>query len=286
MRRITVDGGRLGRGDVETTLDIEAMIGTAPGAQVYLYSFRDFTEAYAVDVYNKIVDDNLVDAVNSSWGGCEYFKKTRLGHAYARAANLIFEQGAAKGITFPIATGDFGWVTCKHDRTIDITTADDSPHALAVGGTTLHVEKHGYWESERAWHGSAGGISLVFPVPKYQRDTPHIVGAGRNVPDIAFDANPYFGFAERWHALWVGAGGTSLGSPLWTGLEAQIDQYIGARIGWVNPELYAIEQSSSYRTTFHDIEKGNNGGFRALRGYDLVTGIGSPIGWPLAQALK
>lgn len=199
---------------------------------------------------------------------------------------MIFEQGSAKGITFSIATGDFGWVTCKHGKTIDITTADDSPHALAVGGTTLHVEKHGYWESERAWHESAGGISLVFPTPKYQRDIPHIIGAGRNIPDIAFDANPYFGFAERWHALWVGVGGTSLGSPLWTGLEAQMDQYIGTRIGWVNPQLYAIEQSSSYRTTFHDIEKGNNGGFHALRGYDLVTGIGSPIGWPLAQALK
>jgi subtilase family serine protease len=286
LRRITVDGGRLGRNDVETTLDIEAMIGTAPGAQVYMYSFGDFTEAGAVDVYNTIVDDNLVDAVNSSWGGCEYFKKTRLGHFYAMAANLIFEQGAAKGITFPIATGDFGWVTCTHDRTIDETTADDTPHALAVGGTTLNVDADGYWVSEKAWHGSAGGVSLVFPLPKYQSEIPNVVGGGRNLPDVAFDANPHVGFAERWHHIWVGAGGTSLGSPLWVGLEAQMDQYIGTRIGFVNPELYALEQGPSYGRVFHDITEGNNGGYRALPGYDLVTGIGSPIGWPLAQALK
>jgi subtilase family serine protease len=287
LRRIKVDGGHLGGpGDLETTLDIEAMMGTAPGAQVYLYSFARFTEAGATDVYNTVVNDNLVDAVNSSWGGCEYFKKRRLGHFYAEAANLIFEQGAAKGITFPIATGDFGWTTCIHDHTIDETTADDSTHALAVGGTTLHVDTNAHWMAETAWSGSAGGVSLVFPVPKYQRDVSNIVGAGRNLPDVAFDANPYTGFAERWRRIWVGAGGTSLGSPLWVGLEAQMDEYIGGRIGFVNPLIYAIEQGPSYATVFHDIVKGNNGGYRALRGYDQVTGIGTPIGWPLAQALK
>jgi kumamolisin len=286
LKRITVDGGRLGRGDVETTLDIEAIIGIAPGAQVYLYSFKDFTESGATDLYNTVVDDNFVDALNSSWGGCEGFKKNRLGSVYARAANVIFKQGEAKGITFPIATGDFGWQTCRHDRTIDETTADDTPHALAVGGTTLHVDDNGYWVSEKAWHGSAGGVSLVFALPKYQTEVGNIIGAGRNLPDVAFDANPHVGFAERWHKIWVGAGGTSLGSPLWTALEAQMDQYIGSRIGFVNPELYALEQGPSYSTVFHDIVNGNNGGYRALPGYDLVTGIGSPIGWPLAQALK
>lgn len=275
-----------GPGNLETTLAIEVMMGTAPEAQIYLYSFNDFTEEDATEVYNTVVNDNFVDAVNSSWGGCEYFKKRRLGHVYATAANLIFKQGAAKGITFPIATGDFGWTTCIHDHTIDLTTADDTPHALAVGGTTLRVDANANWVSETAWRGSAGGVSPVFPVPKYQREISNIVGAGRNIPDVSFDANPHTGFAEHWHRIWVGAGGTSLGSPLWVGLEAQMDQYIGGRIGFVQPLLYAIEQGPSYHTVFHDIVRGTNGGYRALRGYDLVTGIGTPIGWPLAQALK
>jgi subtilase family serine protease len=286
LHRIAVDGGRFGRGDIETTIDIEAMLGTAPGALVYQYSFTDFTEAYGLDTYNAVVDDNLVDVANSSWGGCESFKKGRLGHAFARAANLIFEQGAAKGITFPIATGDFGWASCLHDRTLDITTADDTPHALAMGGTTLHVDTNGNWVSEAGWHGSAGGISTVFPVPYYQREVHHIVGGGRNIPDVAMSANPHFGFAGNWHQIWVGAGGTSLGGPLWSGLEAQMDQYIGGRIGFVNPEFYELEQGPSYHTVFHDEVKGNNGGFNCFRGYDLVTGIGSPIGWELAKALK
>lgn len=286
LRRIAVDGGRFGHDDVETTLDVEAMTGTAPGAQVYLYSFPDFTDSYAEDAYNAIVNDDIVDAANSSWGGCESDTRRQLGHAFALASNLIFEQGAAKGITFPIATGDGGWRTCIHDGTIDETTADSDPYALAVGGTTLNVDSNGNWLSETAWHGSAGGVSVVFPVPSYQREMPNIVGAGRNIPDVALDANPYTGFAERWHHQWVGAGGTSLGSPLWVGFEGQVDQYLGGRIGFVNPELYTLAEGGSYTTVFHDIVKGDNGGYRAVRGFDLVTGVGSPIGWPLAQALK
>jgi subtilase family serine protease len=143
LRRVAVDGGHFGHNDVETTLDVEAMTGTTPGAQVYLYSFPDFTDAYAEDAYNTIVDDNVVDAANSSWGGCESDRRRPLGHAFALASNLIFEQGAAKGITFPIATGDGGWQTCRHDGTIDETTADSDPYALAVGGTTLNVDGNG-----------------------------------------------------------------------------------------------------------------------------------------------
>lgn len=286
LRRIAVDGGRFGFGDVETTLDIEVIMGTAPGAQVYLYSFPEFTDVYAEDAYNAVVDDDIVDAANSSWGGCESFRDGKLGHAFARASDAIFEQGAAKGITFPIATGDGGWETCRHHDTVDETTADSDPYALAVGGTTLRVDAGGNWIRESAWHGSAGGISVLFGLPRYQRRTHHVVGAGRNIPDIALDANPHFGFSERWHHIWVGAGGTSLGSPLWVGLEGQIDEYLGGRIGFVNPELYAIERGPSYESVFHDVHRGNNGGYRALRGYDLVTGLGSPIGWPLAQALR
>jgi kumamolisin len=73
---------------------------------------------------------------------------------------------------------------------------------------------------------------------------------------------------------------------MWVALEAQIDQYIGGRLGSLNPQLYAFEQGPSYGKLFHDIVKGGNGGYHALRGFDLVTGIGTPIGWPLAQALK
>jgi subtilase family serine protease len=284
--RVTVDGGHLGYYDVETTLDVEAMTGTAPGAQVYLYSFPEFTDQDAEDAYNKVVSDNLVDAANSSWGGCEADHKHALGYAFALASNAIFKQGGAKGITFPIATGDYGWKTCRSHGTINETTADSDPYALAVGGTTLTVDGNGNWVSEKGWRGSAGGVSVVFPVPNYQKRVRTLVGNGRNIPDISLDADPNTGFAEILHSRWFVVGGTSMASPLWVGLEGQIDEYLGTRVGFVNPALYSLARGPQYRTIMHDITTGNNGGYRAVRGFDLVTGLGTPIGMPMAQALQ
>jgi kumamolisin len=283
LQRIAVDGGHLGRYDIETTLDVEAMSGTSPGAQVYLYSFPEFTNVHAEDAYNQIVSDDLVDAANSSWGGCEAVERGRLGRDFALASNQIFEQGAAEGITFAIATGDDGWRTCVTGHLVNETTADSDPYALAVGGTRLRVDHRGDWVDERGWSGSAGGVSVLFALPDYQSGVPNVVGTGRNIPDVALDAAPATGMAELLKGKWFVVGGTSMSSPLWVGLEAQIDQFEGSRIGFVNPRLYGLLQSSAYPSAFHDIVRGDNGGYRAVAGYDLVTGVGSPDGWGLAQ---
>ena len=53
----------------------------------------------------------------------------------------------------------------------------------------------------------------------------------------------------------------------------------------MNPALYRIASSAPYRAAFHDVTKGNNtvkfppqvfAGYRATRGWDAVTGLGSP----------
>lgn len=284
LNRIPVDGGNLGKYDVETTLDVEAMTSTAPGAQVYLYSFPSFTDVHAEDAYNKIVSDDIVDAANSSWGGCEADTKGQLGNAFALASNQIFEQGSALGITFPIATGDQGSKTCVTNGIVNETTADSDPYALAVGGTFLKVDKKGNWVKEKGWGGSAGGVSVVFALPDYQTGVPHVITSGRNIPDVSLDAAPDTGMAELLHGSWFVVGGTSMASPLWVGLEGQIDEYKKTRIGFVNPELYTLLQSSQYSSLFHDMTAGDNGGYKAGPGFDLVTGIGTPIGWPLAQS--
>jgi subtilase family serine protease len=284
LTRIKVDGGAIGHFDVETTLDVEGMTGTAPGAKVYLYSFAEFTDTDAEDAYNQIVSDDVVDAANSSWGGCESDTKGQLGNAFALASNQIFEQGSSVGITFPIATGDQGSRTCVDGGKVDETTADSDPYALAVGGTTLKVNKKGTWVREKGWRGSAGGVSVVFPLPTYQSGVPNIITSGRNIPDVSLDSNPRSGMAELKGGKWFYVGGTSMASPLWVGLEAQIDQLQNTRIGFVNPRLYQLLQGSQYGTLFHDITDGSNGGYKDLPGFDQVTGIGSPLGMALAQA--
>jgi subtilase family serine protease len=78
-------------------------------------------------------------------------------------------------------------------------------------------------------------------------------------------------------------GGTSAGSPQWAGLAAIADQMAHHRLGDINPALYSIANSSSkYRSAFHDVTTGNNdvpeigAGFDARRGWDAVTGLGTP----------
>jgi kumamolisin len=58
-----------------------------------------------------------------------------------------------------------------------------------------------------------------------------------------------------------------------------------ARLGFINPYLYAFGVSSSYNTDFHDITSGKSGSYSAVVGYDLVTGWGSPNGVNLINAL-
>ena len=80
-------------------------------------------------------------------------------------------------------------------------------------------------------------------------------------------------------------GGTSASAPLWAGLIALADQHAGRHLGFVNAALYRIGRSTRYRRAFHDVTAGSNtarfpprtiAGYHAARGWDPVTGWGSP----------
>jgi len=76
---------------------------------------------------------------------------------------------------------------------------------------------------------------------------------------------------------------------MWAGYIALVNQQLVAdgdpTIGFINPYLYAFGVSSSYDTDFHDITSGKSGSYSAVKGYDLVTGWGSPNGQGLINAL-
>jgi subtilase family serine protease len=89
-------------------------------------------------------------------------------------------------------------------------------------------------------------------------------------------------------------GGTSAGSPQWAAIGAITDQLAGHRLGNINPSLYAITKLSG--GAYHDIADGSNNsvpdgnggtitGFTAVPGYDMATGIGSPISSVLSPLL-
>jgi subtilase family serine protease len=122
----------------------------------------------------------------------------------------------------------------------------------------------------------------------------------REIPDISADADQYTPYGEfctgnlstpnsfcatfssdTTPVGWFGVGGTSLSSPLWSGIIADRDGFLGRRSGNINPLIYQLYRTDPGRF-FHDITGAgqvakNNGHFATRPGYDLATGIGTPI---------
>src|SRR5262245_17112832 len=76
------------------------------------------------------------------------------------------------------------------------------------------------------------------------------------------------------------------------------DQLAGGRVGEVNKTLYHLGKGGNASTYFHDITTGDNGlidvgpgtgtpiaGFNAGPGYDMATGLGTPIASTLVPAI-
>jgi kumamolisin len=82
------------------------------------------------------------------------------------------------------------------------------------------------------------------PTPKVTHGT----GSGRAVPDVSADADPYSGYllyspsfaGAGQPTLQGGWGGTSFVAPQLNGSTAVIDSYLGHRVGFWNPSIYAF----------------------------------------------
>jgi hypothetical protein len=171
------------------------------------------------------------------------------------------------GVTFVFATGDDGG-TAEYPSS--------SPNVLSVGGTTLQLSWPPQWQSEYAWWYGGGGQSKYEGVPSYQD------GLGltsRGTPDVSFNADPYSGFAvfdSYGSRGWEQFGGTSAGTPQWAALLAIVNQgrVLAGKTPLANGQaaLYAMPSGD-----FHDIVDGDNQTSSAVPGYDLASGLGSPI---------
>lgn len=298
VRRIPVDGGYIGPPQGEATLDVETISALAPGANIDAYEFPPTTRGI-LDTFNQIVADNVVDAFSNSWGGCEITEP-----ALAREAEkTMFEQAALKGITVISMSGNSGAYGCYKRPAVEADASN--PYDTAVGG--VHVDVHprtgaflstlGTWSVAltKGPYGSGGGVSREWPLPSYQRKVA-VDTSGRNVPDLALAGD----IEDSWYfkGCWCGPiGGTDWAAPAFNAMLEETNQVIGhengvriLRAGFVNPSLYAAYGAVGERA-FTDVTQGSNGvpkigpGYNAGAGYDLVTGLGTPVGMGLAEYL-
>jgi subtilase family serine protease len=151
--------------------------------------------------------------------------------------------------------------------------------------------------------GGGGGVSSFWPAPLYQRGVRGIrktepnqsiifddgTGpvdlldlpanfAGRNVPDVSLDADPFSGyllFSTPDGGLLSGFGGTSFVAPQLNGIMALVSQANGGRrLGLINPMLYRFKRQVGSTASLVDITAGNNWFYAGIPGYDPGAGLG------------
>ncbi|MBC5804788.1 MAG: hypothetical protein DLM63_04280 [Solirubrobacterales bacterium] len=297
---IHVDGttdqfGNVPPSDLEPTNDVERVIATAPGATVNLYVVPDCFTSQFVDMFEQIADDGHAVSMSVSYGLPE------ADYAVFGIAEDLFGQSKAleeiqdENITSFAASGDNGsWgdsLATGLVNILDVSYPASDPTVLSVGGTTVEQTLLGTRLFEYAWGGSGGGYSGIFPIPPWQSHTPGVAsGLFKNVPDVAFDADPNTGAAVAWIVSLpppiFPVGGTSISSPTWAAILALVNQNRRSRhstdLTNVPRALYALQGTSAY----YDITVGANGYFRAKPGYDNVTGLGVPNVAKLVKALQ
>jgi kumamolisin len=113
---------------------------------------------------------------------------------------------------------------------------------------------------------------------------------GRWLPDVAAHAGFRPGVAMRLAGQSFAGGGTSAATPIWAALVARIGAELGRPLGWLTPALYRVAGGG-----FRDIRAGHNDmspvsgqalHYRAGPGWDACTGLGSPDGTALLEALR
>jgi subtilase family serine protease len=284
----------------EIALDVESAHAVAPAATINLVIAKSDEDSDILAAERYAVDNNLGDVLSQSYGEAESCESA----SDRNAAHALYAKAAVMGISVFASTGDFGAAqpTCDFSsfiKSAGVPAAD--PLVTSVGATSLTANQpKGKYVSETGWNdqygSSGGGFSAIYSRPGYQA-LDHANSAGRGVPDVSYSGDVNNGLLIAWSQgdpANVGEffiyGGTSAGSPQWAAITALADQAANHRLGFLNPALYAIAATPQYSDVFHDVTTGNNTvtvadangnpltitGFDAGKGWDAVTGLGSP----------
>src|SRR6185437_3541067 len=243
----------------EISLDVEWAHAMAPKANIVLVEANSSNLGDLLGAVNTARNMPAVSVISMSWGSSEFRGETSYDSYFTTPAGH-------PGITFVGSSGDQGapglWPAL-------------SSNVLAVGGTTLGLSGGGY-ASETAWSDSGGGLSRYENEPAFQNNVQ--TTGSRSTPDVSYDADPRSGFAvydSYGSGGWMVIGGTSAGAPQWAALVAIADQGLAqagkGSLDGAQSRLYQLSSSD-----FHDATVGGNG-YSAGAGYDLATGLGSPL---------
>ena len=208
----------------EQSLDVEAVHGMAPAADVAYYGAASCYDDDLMAALAQTVADNRASLVTNSWGepnrvvdgGVTY---PTIDGTLAAAYESIFQQGAVQGVGFYFSSGDSGDDAAAWGvKGTDYPTSD--PWVTSVGGTSLGIDQDGKREFETGWgtekfslsstgwvakgflYGAGGGCAFNGTLgqttftwedtPGYQQGVATGCGS-RGVPDVSALADPNTG---------------------------------------------------------------------------------------------
>ena len=294
-----IDPGTTSGGDQdEATLDVDRVMGTAPGAGVDLVVSGDSRTVSGIYTAAAYEVNTLVDPVMSiSFGDCE----ANAGQQGVSVWDTLFSAAAAEGISVMVSSGDSGAAGCDGDsNTLPLTQKASinyicsSSYATCVGGTEFADTSSAgsYWSTqngsgessavgyipEGAWNeptsgtgkyvaaGTGGGASAYIAKPSWQTGTGVPQDGKRDVPDVSLSSAVHDGYLAC--LAYAGGdcsqqkfevfGGTSAAAPAMAGIVALMNTATGSAAGNVNPLLYQLAANGA-NGVFHDVTETTTG---------------------------
>lgn len=153
------------------------------------------------------------------------------------------------------------------------------------GGVSCYFEAPHYQRGLAGRQRTPAAFNNLFYYPNYPSQTGAILDftidagyAGRNLPDVSLNADPFTGYLTCEAGLfYAGNGGTSFVAPQLNGIASLLTQAAGRRIGFLNPQLYDLYKKYGYgaKSPFNAITTGDNLYWKAIPDYNPASGIGT-----------
>lgn len=283
---------------VEATLDIEMVAGLAPGSNIVVYqtdinAAKTLADAWTLinNELQQIINDNTKNSggniVSFGLGSAEAF----LSNDEIKALDQSFEiLEKTEHLTVFVDSGDCAAFADGTYNSLSVSYPASDPYVVSVGGTILGADSSGR-SVELAWSdgsnrkscnngwGTGGGVSGLFKQPTWQ------TGAGvknqysrgmRQVPDVSGIA---LGLQLYYSGKWYTINGTSGTTPIWAAGMALVNEGLIQQAGvyGYGPSLfYVIANNSNGKHPYYDITDGDNLYYKAAKGWDYPTGLGTP----------
>ncbi|KAJ7626996.1 subtilisin-like protein [Roridomyces roridus] len=277
-----LNGTIVQRAGATQDLDTQMVIGLASGVEaVYLSVGPEPTSDALLDFAEFLVSlDTPPNVLTTSFENGNTDSSLPLAQSIDYC-NLYMQLGA-RGTSIIWSSGDFGVGEGCIDGQFTVAWPDSCPYVTTVGATQQSGPEVGAALS-------GGGFANTFPRPSWQDSAVttylSLLGdtnaglfnaSGRGVPDVSAQGiNITIGFNATIHPV----SGTSASAPIFAAIIGQLNNELVASgrsvLGFLNPWLYANPEA------FNDVVSGNNpscgtDGFFAAKGWDPVTGLGTP----------